>query len=172
MNAHDEVQLWHALYRLEARYWHEVDSNCGRNAHEFYAPDGLMVVGHNHFEGREKIREYYAWRQRQVTTGICSQTTRHLISNLFIESCDGWCVKVMGIVSFYGASGRPPAPQSKPPILVADLINECILDDESGWQFKSHTLQPVFMSHEAPPSIAIDTHRVGHRIPTAAATAP
>jgi hypothetical protein len=131
MNAHDEVQLWHALYRLEARYWHEVDSNCGRNAHEFYVPDGLMVVGHNHFEGREKIREYYAWRQCQVTTGICSQTTRHLISNLFIESCDGWCVKVMGIVSFYGASGRPPAPQSKPPILVADLINECILDDES-----------------------------------------
>ena len=47
-----------------------------------------------------------------------------------------------------------------------------ILDDESGWQFKSHTLQPVFMGHEAPPSIAIDTHRVGHRIPTAAATAP
>jgi hypothetical protein len=46
------------------------------------------------------------------------------------------------------------------------------LDDESGWQFKSHTLQPVFMGHEAPPSIAIDTHRVGHRIPTAAATAP
>jgi hypothetical protein len=88
-----------------------------------------MVVGHNRFEGREKIREYYAWRQRP---GICSQTTRHLISNLFIESCDGPCAKLMGIVSFYGASGWPPARQSKPPILVADLINECILDDESG----------------------------------------
>jgi len=161
MNAHDEVQLWHALYHLEARYWHEVDSNCGRNAHEFYVPDGLMVVGHNRFEGREKIREYYAWRQRP---GICSQPTRHLISRR--------CAKVMGIVSFYGASGRPPAPQSKPPKLVADLINECILDDKSGWQFKSHTLQPVFVSHEAPPSIAVDTHWVGHRIPTAAATAP
>jgi hypothetical protein len=55
---------------------------------------------------------------------------RHLISNLFIQSCDGWGLKVMGIVSFYGAPGRPPAPQSKPPMLVADLINECILDDE------------------------------------------
>ena len=35
-------------------------------------------------------------------------------------------------------------------MLVADLINECILNDESGWQFKSHTLKPVFVSHEAP----------------------
>jgi hypothetical protein len=45
------------------------------------------------------------------------------------------------------------------PLLIADLINECVLDDNSGWHFKSHMLHPVFMSHEAPPSIAIDTHR-------------
>ena len=32
MNAHDEVALWHALYQLETRYWHEVDANGGRNA--------------------------------------------------------------------------------------------------------------------------------------------
>ena len=44
MNAHDEVDLWHALYRLEARYWHDVDCNSGRNAHEFYVPDGMMVA--------------------------------------------------------------------------------------------------------------------------------
>jgi hypothetical protein len=57
------------------------------------------------------------------------------------------------------ATVRPPAPQSKPPMLIADLINECILDEHDRWQFKSHTLQPVFMSHDAPPSIAIDTRR-------------
>jgi len=39
------------------------------------------------------------------------------------------------------------------------LINECVLDDDNGWQFKSHVLQPVFMSHEAPASMAIDTRR-------------
>jgi len=44
-------------------------------------------------------------------------------------------------------------------MLIADLISECVLDTQSGWQFKSHTLQPVFMSHEAPPSIAVDTRR-------------
>jgi hypothetical protein len=159
MNTHEEADLWHALYCLEARYWHEVDSNRGRNAHEFYVPDGLMVVGHNRFQGRDKIKEFYEWRQRMATTSISSTTTRHLINNLFVEPRDDGRAKVLGIVSFYSAAVRAPAPQCKPPTLVADLVNECVLDGDSRWQFKSHTLQPVFMGHEAPLSIAIDTHR-------------
>jgi hypothetical protein len=160
MNTHDEVMLWHALYQLETKYWHEVDANGGRNAHQFYLPDGLMVVGHNRFQGREKIKEFYAWRERQAVTAISSvKTTRHLINNLFVESSSENAARVLGIVSFYGAVVRPPAPQSKPPMLIADLLNDCVLDPDNGWQFKSHTLQPIFMSHEAPPSIAIDTRR-------------
>jgi hypothetical protein len=65
----------------------------------------------------------------------------------------------LGIVSFYGAAVRAPVPQSKPPMLIADLIAECVLGEDHGWQFQSHLLQPVFMSHEAPPSIAIDARR-------------
>jgi len=160
MYMRDEVSLWHALYHLEARYWHEVDHNGGRRAHEFYAPDGVMAVGHNRFEGREKIREFYAWRERQALTAISSvKTTRHLINNLIVESSDEGHATVLGVISFYGAAVRPPAPQSKPPMLIADLISECVLDADKGWQFKSHMLQPVFMSHEAPPSIAVDTRR-------------
>jgi len=160
MNTHEEVMLWHALYQLETRYWHEVDANGGRNAHEFYLPDGLMVVGHNRFQGREKIKEFYAWRERQAVTAISSvKTTRHLVNNLFVELSGDSAARVLGIVSFYGAVVRAPAPQSKPPMLIADLVNDCVLDRDKGWQFKSHTLLPVFMSHEAPPSIAIDTRR-------------
>ena len=160
MTTHDESDLWHALYQLEARYWHDVDSNGGSNAHEFYLPDGVMVVGHNCFQGREKIREFYGWRQRQATTAISSvKTTRHLISNLFVEANDGHHARVLGIVSFHGATARAPAPQCKPPMLIADLINECELDEHDRWHYKTHTLQPVFMSHEAPPSIAIDMRR-------------
>ena len=127
MDTRDELSVWHALYHLEARYWHEVDCNAGRRAHEFYAADGVMSVGHNRFEGRDKIREFYAWRERQALTAISSvKTTRHLINNLFLESSDGTRAKALGIVSFYGAAVRPPAPQTKPPMLIADLISECL----------------------------------------------
>ena len=44
MDTHHDFDLWHALYRLEARYWHEVDCNGGQRAHEYYLPDGVMVV--------------------------------------------------------------------------------------------------------------------------------
>jgi len=160
MDAREEASLWHALYRLEVRYWHEVDCNGGRRAHEFYAPDGVMCVGHNRFEGREKIREFYAWRERQALTAISSvKTTRHLINNLIVDPTAEGRAKVLGIVSFYRSASRQPTQQSKPPMLIADLISECVLDADHGWQYKSHLLQPVFMSHETPPSIAVDTRR-------------
>jgi hypothetical protein len=66
MNTRDELLPWPALHRLEATYWHDVDFNEGRTAHEFFTPEGVKVVGHNRFEGREEIREFYEWRARQT----------------------------------------------------------------------------------------------------------
>ena len=110
MTTHDQLLLWHALYELEARYWHEVDFNGGRNAHEFFTPDGLMVVGDNRFEGREKILQYYQWRERQAANAVSSvKTTRHLINNLYLESSGERCARALGIISFYGAAVLPPA---------------------------------------------------------------
>jgi SnoaL-like domain len=159
MSAHDELLLWHALSSLEARYWHDVDFNYGRRADEFYRPDGVMVVGHNRFEGRDKIREFYQWRERQAVTAVSSvKTMRHLISNLVVEASGEGRANVLGVISFYGAAAKPPVSQSKPPMLIADLINECVREGGT-WQFQSHTLRPVFMSDEAPLSIAVDTRR-------------
>jgi len=160
MNSHQDLLVWHALYSLEAKYWHDVDHNCGRGAHEFFEPDGLMVVGHNRFEGREKIREFYQWRERQTVHAVSSvKTMRHLVSNLLVEQSGERRARATGVVSFYGASARPPVTQSKPPMLVADLISECVCGAGDRWHFRSHTLRPVFMSDEAPLSIAVDTHR-------------
>src|SRR5262249_56424183 len=132
----------------------------GHRANEYYLPDGVMVVGHNRFQGRDKIREFYAWRERQATTAISSvKTTRHLINNLLVESREARRAKVLGIVSFYGAAVRAPAPQSKPPMLIADLIAACVLDDSNGWKFQSHVLQPLSLIHEAPPPIPLNAGR-------------
>ena len=160
MGDHDKLLLWHALHDLEARYWHDVDFNCGRNAHEFYRPDGVMVVGHNRFEGRNKIREFYQWRERQTVTAVSSvKTMRHLISNLFIESSSECRATALGIISFYGASARPPVTQSKPPMLVADLVSDWESEGDGRWLLQSHVIRPVFMSDEVPLSIAIDARR-------------
>jgi hypothetical protein len=159
MNPHDELLLWHALHRLEVTYWYDVDFNEGRTAHELFTPDGVKIVGHNRFEGREQIQAFYRWRARQnVATAVRQlgiigvRAVRHLITNLFVASSGERCATVRGIVIFYGGKSRL---QSNPP-MVADLINECVLNKDNMWRFKSHTLRPIFMSNETPPSMQID----------------
>jgi hypothetical protein len=155
----DDVALWHALHALECAYWHDVDRNAGRSAHEFYVPDGVMVVGHNRFEGREEIRKFYCWREQQSTTSVAgATTTRHLINNLYVESATDRSAKLIGIVSFYGGVAKRTA-HPKPPILMTDLIAECVRDDDGRWRYRSHLLQPVFVSHESPLSLAIASRR-------------
>jgi SnoaL-like domain len=169
MNTHDEFLLWHALHRLEVTYWYDVDSNEGRTAHEFFTPDGVKMVGHNRFEGRKEIREFYEWRARQNGAkavrhlGISgTKAVRHLITNLYVVSSSERCATVLGIVSFYGGLTYPSKRQSPPPMMVADLINECVLNKDNLWRFKSHTLRPVFMSNSTPSSMAIDPHFLKH----------
>jgi hypothetical protein len=165
MNPHDEVLLWHALHRLEVAYWYDVDVNDGRTAHEFFTPDGVKMVGHNRFEGREQIRAFYEWRARQNGPSVVRQmgisgvrAVRHLVTNLYVASGSERCATVRGIVVFYGG---PSKRESNPP-MVADLNNECVLDKDDVWRFKSHTLRPVFMSKATPPEMQIDPDFLKH----------
>ncbi len=162
---HNELLHWHALHRLEVTYWYDVDFNEGRTAHELFTPDGVKVVGDNRFEGREQIREFYEWRARQSGAKAVRQlgisgvkAVRHLVTNLYVASSSERYATVLGIVSFYGGVTYPSKRQSNPPMLVADLINECVLSKDNAWRFKSHTLRPVFMSNDTPPSMVIDPH--------------
>ena len=98
MNPHDELLLWHDLHRLEVTYWYDVDFNEGRTAHEFFTPDGVKIVGHNRFEGREEIRAFYEWRARQSRAKAVRQlgivgvkAVRHLVTNLFVASNSERC---------------------------------------------------------------------------------
>jgi hypothetical protein len=67
--------------------------------------------------------------------------------------------KAFGVISFHDGSGRAPVRASNPPVMVADLLNICVLDDEGAWRFKERRLQPVFMGAEVPLSLAIDLSR-------------
>jgi hypothetical protein len=48
--------------------------------------------------------------------------------------------------------------------MVADLINECVLNKDNVWRFKSHTLRPIFMINERPPSMQIDPNFLKHHL--------
>src|SRR5262245_11331650 len=83
--------------------WWDVDLNGGRNAHEFYLPDGLYVVGQNRFAGHDQIRAFYAWRARREST-----TSRHLINNLQVFATDDHHARLVAALSLFRANGPPP----------------------------------------------------------------
>jgi len=103
MSDTSDAGLWYALNRLETNYWWDVDLNSGRNAHEFYLPDGLYVVGQNRFAGHDQIRAFYGWRARRGST-----TSRHLISNLTVFATDDRHARLSAALSLFRANGPPP----------------------------------------------------------------
>lgn len=46
-----------------ADFWHDVDTNWGRNAGDYYAADAVYTSGRLHLEGREAIQQFYSWRE-------------------------------------------------------------------------------------------------------------
>jgi hypothetical protein len=151
----DDLALWYALNRLMTNYWAEVDDDGGIRAHEFYLPDALYLVGNNRFEGREKIRAFYAWRQRRGRI-----TTRHLIGNLRVFRDDARRARTVGVMSLYRSDGSPPFRGVRLPAMIADFEAQCTLGDDRLWRFQSHVLRPIYVSNESPLSISIDTQRL------------
>jgi SnoaL-like domain len=147
-----DVRLWHELYHLETSYWREVDSNEGRQAHEFYTPDGLFAAGDNQFLGHQNIRAFYAWRQRR---GLL--TERHMIYNLLVVSSDECRASHTAMLSLYLAKERPPIRGTKPPNLIADIKADCVRGHDGVWRYQSHSVLPIFVGGDIPLALSIDT---------------
>jgi hypothetical protein len=145
----DDLALWCALNRLVADYWADVDENGGKQAHEFYLPDGLYEIGNNRFEGEQKIVAFYA--RRRFGTVL----TRHFISNLRVSSEDARHARVVGLMSLYRADGQSPFQGARPPAMIADFEARCVRGDDGRWRFQSHVLRPFIVGSDLPASIAI-----------------
>jgi hypothetical protein len=146
----DDLPLWCALNQLMAAYWTDVDENGGLQAHEFYLPQGLFVIGNNRFEGQEKIEAFYA-RRRHGTVA-----TRHLLSNLQAFGDNKPDARVVGVMSLYRADGTSPFQGARPPAMITDFEARCVLGDDRRWRFRLHLLRPFIIGSDMPASIAIN----------------
>lgn len=152
----DELEIWYTLQRLELEHWHDVDFDGGRHAHEFYCDDGVFAVGNNRFEGRDGISSFYEWRRHQR-----EMTTRHVVTNHIFHSQHNGRAYTSGLIMVHRGRGRPPFRMATAPILVADFAGEWV-PWNGEWRYALHTLFPVFVDEDAPPSLAIDPRFLAH----------
>jgi hypothetical protein len=124
----DRIALTQQLHALTVDYWHDVDTNWGRNAPDYYTPDGEFVGTTNAYVGREKIRAFYKWREDRG-----ARTVIHAVHN-FQAMFDGGPDKALShwFLMLYAADGTPVLPSS-PPIQIAYMTDRLIRDAEHGW---------------------------------------
>ncbi len=127
-----------AIGALLADYWHEVDHNWGRNAHQLYTESGVFSIGNDVMDGPAAVQSFYNWRE-----GRGAREARHVVSNLRVLQRDENHVDADCILCLYAADGVPVLPSS-PPILIADEVAGCVRGHDGLWRFSSHFLKPVF----------------------------
>ena len=140
---YQDVAIAAALTALETDYWHDVDHNWGRTAHELYAANGVFVIGDKRMTGREEIRGFYSWRE-----GRGDRTARHVITNVRVRCSNPGSATLECIMLLYAADGLPVL-ESHPAIMIADIVSECVLED-GAWRYTLHELRPLFMGGDAP----------------------
>jgi len=138
------LELWYTLYDMEVRHWYDVNLNHGRTVHELYTEDGLFAVGPQERRGPNAVREFYEARAKR---GV--RTARHVLTNFRVLPVEGDArhARATGLICLY-AGDKPPLLDSKPPVLIADLVNEYEADDKGGWLYVSHVLKPIFVGDD------------------------
>ena len=76
MTTEDRLRVTRELEMLLADYWHEVDTNWGRRASEFFTEDGVFEGSEHAYRGREKIDAFYRYR-----LGRGPRVAMHVVSN-------------------------------------------------------------------------------------------
>ncbi len=62
MNDLEKTIQTQRLYAQLSDCWHDVDTNWGRNAGDYYTEDAVLETKRHSCHGKSKIREFYQWR--------------------------------------------------------------------------------------------------------------
>ncbi|WP_253272223.1 nuclear transport factor 2 family protein [Advenella kashmirensis] len=123
---------------LAIDYWHEVDSNWGENAHEFYTEDATFTTSMKTRRGQMQIQEFYRSRRQRG-----ARVSLHIVQNFRAEAISDNRARCNYIMSLYAADGEPVLP-SRPPIMIAAVTEILVRQPDQSWRYSERTLTALF----------------------------
>lgn len=146
----DRLALTQQLQALEIDYWHDVDTNWGRNAPELFMEDGNWVGLSSTFEGREGVRAFYTWREEHG-----GRVVFHSVQN-FRAVFDGSPDRALAhwVMVLWGGDGVPILP-TNPPILIDQITEHWVLTDD-GWKIANRSSNVLFQGGQMLPPPELD----------------
>ena len=135
----DEIEAVsrHLEQRLIA-YWHDVDFNWGENAAAHYTVDALFLSQTARYEGRDQIREFYAWRRERG-----ARVNVHLFGNFWLKSLTGTRAEADWICTLYAHDGEAPQ-LSAPPIAISRVEDIYVRADQGPWLCRQRSWHSLF----------------------------
>ncbi len=138
MWSEERLRITRELEIQLADFWHDVDTNWGRQAAEFYTEDGVFEASEQIYVGREKIREFYEYR---ITRG--ARVAAHTIANFRAvpqsptEAVSTWYLLL------YAHDGEP-VQLSAPPIQIALATDHSVRCEDGQWRYKHRKFESWF----------------------------
>lgn len=131
-----------AIAELEqnlADFWHDVDTDWGRNASLFYAEDAVYEAYPLRLVGREAIQGFYSWRE-----GRGDRTAVHGVLNFRADFEDDHHAVATWYMLLYAADGTAPHP-SEPPSRLSRVTENYRWDEaEQRWLCTRRYVENLF----------------------------
>ena len=127
-----------AVEALIAEWSRRLDHDGGVGMEKLFAEQGVFAALGMEARGRDEIRATYERRRARGP-----RTARHLVTNLVIESLGEGRARATSIMVLFADDGEPPRP-AHVPLVVADVVDECVREADGAWRLSSRTLRNIF----------------------------
>ncbi len=115
------------LSALLAEYWHDVDTNWGRIAPDYYTEDAQFIGPEQSYVGKAKIREFYEWREKRG-----ARTAVHAVNNFRVQFEGDDRATCTWYLLLYVADGKPILP-THPPATISLVTDKVQRGPDGRW---------------------------------------
>ena len=145
MNRTERLLVIQELSALLHEYWHDVDTNWGRNAPDYYTEDAEFVGPEETYKGRAKIRAFYEWREKRG-----ARTVVHAVTNLRVQFETDDKATCTWYLILYAADGKPVLPTHSP--ITISLITDKVQREADGRWLCSYRRFETWFQGGIPPT--------------------
>jgi ketosteroid isomerase-like protein len=130
MDSQERMRTRHELEALLMEYWHDVDTNWGRNAGDYYTEDALFESTHASYKGKAKIKQFYQYRlDRGPRVAVHAVTNFRVVMDGPDRAVCNWYLLL------FAADGKPILP-TNPPIQIAHMTDHCVRQPDGRWLYE------------------------------------
>jgi hypothetical protein len=138
MISDERLRVHRELEMMLMDYWHDVDTNWGRNAGGYYTEDAVFESSRASYHGRHKIEQFYAYRLNRGP-----RVAVHSVSNFRVELEGANRATCHWYLTLYANDGEPVLPTA-PPIQIAHMTDKCVKGEDGRWLYQHRKFETWF----------------------------